>query len=129
VSVKTTALPDVLALQCELNALALDVTRLREQITALQADRDERLRRRLSQADVLLLQRLLPPLSGAWGDERFRASYVLDDPGLARFVAGFSVKALGRLLARATGVPIGRYVLVDCGRDDGARCWRICGLA
>jgi hypothetical protein len=120
--------PDVVALQRGLDALAGDVARIRQQLAALQAERDARLRRRLSPPDVRLLTRLLPPLSGAWGDEMFITQYVFDEPALARIVAEHSAKSLGKLFARAVDVPVGRYVIVACGQDNGSRRWQVHGV-
>jgi hypothetical protein len=119
---------DLAALERGLNALAAVVARQQDQVAALQAERDDRLRRRLPRADVLLLTRLLPPLSGAWGSDTFFAADVFAEPALAPIVVGRSVKALGKLFARAAGVPIGRYVLVAVGRENGAWRWQVRGV-
>lgn len=115
----------------DLALLAAEVSALRSRLEVLEAVEAERRRRRLLPDDPGLLAKLLPVISGRWGDETFCVRHVLEDPRVAPFAAGRSVKALGKLFARAAGVPIGAYVLVDCGWDDevGVRRWRVDGVS
>lgn len=110
--------------------LALEVSTLRAQVAELLAERDERRRRRLHQDDPPFLARLLPALSGAWGPDEYFVRDALDNPGLEQFTRGWNVLALAKLFARAAGVPIGDYVLVDCGHDaaEGIRKYRVDGV-
>jgi len=112
-------------------ALAVEVSNLRALVAELKAERDERRRRRLLPADPAFLARLLPALSGSWGSDQFQVRHVLEEPRLASVVAGHGAKSLGKLFARAVDVPIGVYVLVDCGWNqiENVRRWRVDGVS
>jgi hypothetical protein len=118
------------ALEQQIAVLTLDTAALRGRVVTLEAIEADRKRRRLHRDDPPFLARLLPALSGAWGSSENFVRDVVDDPRLGRLTRGRNVLALGKLFARAVGVPIGDYVLVDCGLDpvEGVRRYRVEGV-
>ena len=104
---------------------------LRGRVAALEAEAAERRRRRLLPGDPAFLARLLPALSGCWGDESFLVRHLLEEDRLASVSDGHSAKSIGKLFARAAGVPIGAYVLVDLGWNDHekVRRYRVDGVS
>lgn len=115
-------------------ALAAEVSDVRARLAALEARDVEQRRRRFHRGDEGFLTAFLPRLSGAWGPDENYVRDVLDYPALARFARGKGlvtttpkgddVKRLAAVFRRAAGVPIGAYVLVDCGVDPVARVHR-----
>ena len=64
--------------------------------------------RPLRQADLAILARLLPVLGATYGEDGFTSRDCAEDdaPGLRLVVGQMSVKAIGKLLARANGIAI-----------------------
>ena len=82
---------------------------------------------RLSRSDRAMLEGLLPAIAGAVGSEAFLVRELLhvDAQGLRGVLGGCSAKALGRLLRRAEGQPVGGYVVERLNTENGAILWRV----
>jgi len=82
---------------------------------------------RLSRADRDRLGALLPVVGAVVASEGFLVCELLrlESAGLRLVLAGCSGKALGRLLRRAEGVPVGGYVVERLGQEGGAVLWRV----
>lgn len=115
--------------------LAAELSALRARIAVLEARDVEARRRRFHRGDLAVLTAFLPRLSGAWGLDENYVRDVLDYPALAQFArdkglvtttakGDDDVKKMAALFGRAAGVPVGAYVLVDCGLDPVARVHR-----
>lgn len=81
--------------------------------------------RSLSRADRATLSRVLPVLAGVFGSELWTAREVLahtsDD--LRIVLAGWSSKALGRLLKRGAGSAVDGLCVVAEGDEAGSTLW------
>jgi hypothetical protein len=100
---------------------------LERRLEALEAAAAHRQRERLRTDDAALLTKLLPAAAGVFGSSEFLAADLLDiaSPAFRQILAGRPVLAVGKLLVRGVGVNVDGYVLEDCGREHGARRWRI----
>lgn len=81
----------------------------------------------LSRADRKRLEALLPVWAGVFGSECKKAADIIgsDHPGLRLVHEGLSVKALGKLLARAEGHDIGGFVVARANADNGSTFWAV----
>ena len=87
--------------------------------------------RRLSRVDRDRLRAILPAITGAFGSSTFlvREALASDAPGLRLVLADVAARSLGRLLRRATGVPVDGYVVERVTVEDGAVLWRVEAVA
>jgi hypothetical protein len=82
----------------------------------------------MTRADRTKLAALLPALAGALGSEPFASrDLVADDaaPALRVVLKGLTVKQIGRLLARAEGMPINRLMVERYGVEINVMLWRV----
>ena len=65
--------------------------------------------------------------AGAVGSKEMFSFEILESraPGLQLVTAGLTARTLGRLLRRATGVPIANYVVQRDGIESRAILWRV----
>jgi hypothetical protein len=90
-----------------LDTLIAEIRGLREVLAQARSPRPAT----LSRADRDRLARLLPAIAGAIGsDNEQTAAELLEIPAV-RLVVDLDAAALGRLLRRATGIPIAGYVV------------------
>jgi hypothetical protein len=111
-----------------LRELVWEVRGLRADLTV----RREPARHALSRADLALLGRLLPAWAGTHGsDEQLTSRDLAADPAPAMrlVLRGLSVKQIGRLLARADGIPIGGYLVERCGIEINVTLWRVVAVS
>lgn len=119
--------PD-LARTTSADAITLDA--LARAIADLHAKVDRLLSRRaltLRRGDRAQLEKILPAVAGAIGSTEFLARELPAHASAAvrLVVRGLSVKALGRLLARAEGVPIDGFVVQRVGVEVNVAIWKI----
>jgi hypothetical protein len=81
----------------------------------------------LSRADLALLDRLLPAVTGAIGSDWFLSRDLLQhhNAGLRLVLAGVNAKRLGNLLRRADGISIGAYQVERGPRELNSTLWRV----
>ena len=86
-------------------------------------------RRRLSRRDRRVLERLLPVIVAVKGSDLFttRELREAEAAGLRLVLDGLSPEALGRLLARAVGVPLSGLLVERVGAEHSAVVWRVVG--
>ncbi len=92
----------------------------------------ERQRSRLTRADRRLLLKLLPAIGGALGSAPFMAADIVEhtSPAIRLTLGpGLTSKRLGRLLSRASGQPIGDYVVERVGREGSIVIWRVVSVS
>ena len=105
--------------------------RLEARLTAIEAKLDALLERQrpessLSRADRETLEKLLPAIVGALGSEPFASRDLPEaSAGVRLVLRGLSVKQIGRLLARAEGVPIDGFVVQRDGVEINVQLWRV----
>ena len=81
----------------------------------------------LSRPDLDRLGTLLPVIAAEVGSEAFLVREVIaaESAGLRLALGARSGKALGRLLRRAEGQPVGGLVVERLGQEGGAVLWRV----
>ena len=81
----------------------------------------------LSRDDRARLGRLLPAIVGAIGSELFHSAEIVEheSPALRVVATGLSAKRVGRLLRRATGIPVDEWLVERFGIEAGVTLWRI----
>ena len=81
----------------------------------------------LSRHDRAVLARVLPAIAGARGSEpfAFTSRDLRAAPALHVALRGFSVKQIGRLLARAENIPIDGWIVQRCGTEINVTLWRV----
>jgi hypothetical protein len=80
----------------------------------------------LSRADHARLVRLLPAIVGARGSDEFTVAELLEEHRSVRLVLdGLDVQAIGRLLYRATNIPVDGYVVLCRGEELNRRRWSV----
>lgn len=73
-----------------------------------------------------LMATLLAAIDAAWGRDAFLAEHLCEADANLRFLLnGRSPRAVGKLLARHAGRTFDGRRLVDAGRADGRRLWRV----
>jgi hypothetical protein len=86
----------------------------------------------LSRTDQARLARLLPAIAGALGSEEFTSRDLAchSAPALRLVLRGLSAKSIGRLLARADGVPtIDGWVVERRGVEINVALWRVVAVS
>ena len=81
--------------------------------------------RSLTRADRAVLARLLPAVAGALGSEPFASRDLCTTPATRVVLRDLNVRQIGRLLARAEGIPIDGHVLEPAGVEINVRLWRV----
>jgi hypothetical protein len=113
-------------------ALTHQIAALVADVAVLKAAEAARVQRQqvagLRRGDAAALVKILPAIAGAWGSEPFLSEHLADTAGLRIVLAGRSPKKIGRLLARAEGVPLAGYVVEADGKDGNRRRWRVRGV-
>jgi hypothetical protein len=82
----------------------------------------------MTRADRARLAAILPAIAGALGSEPFASRDLKADdaaPALRVVLKGLTVKSIGRLLARAEGIPIGGLLVERCGVEINVTLWRV----
>jgi hypothetical protein len=83
----------------------------------------------LSAADRDRLARVLPAIVGAFGSEPFTSRDLLADAAVRLTVRPMTAKQIGKLLARAAGVPIEGLIVERDGAELKACLWRVVACA
>jgi hypothetical protein len=85
----------------------------------------------LSRGDRTILARLLPAIGGALGSEEFTSRDLAchSASGLRLVLRRLSAKSIGRLLARADGVPIDGWLVERCGVEINVALWRVVAVS
>ena len=81
--------------------------------------------RALTRPDLAILRKLLPAIGGALGSEPFASRDLCTTPATRVVLRDLNVKQIGRLLARAEGIPIDGHVLEPAGVEINVRLWRV----
>ena len=79
----------------------------------------------LTRRDLATLRKLLPAIVGALGSEPFASRDLCTSPATHVVLRGLNVKQIGRLLARAEGIPIDGHVVDRCGVEINVALWRV----
>jgi len=85
----------------------------------------------LTRGDRALLAQLLPAIAGALGSEEFcsRDLTCHSAPALRLVLRQRSAKSIGKLLARAEGIPIADFVVQRRGTELRVGLWRVVGVS
>jgi hypothetical protein len=82
----------------------------------------------MTRTDRTRLAAMLPAIAGALGSEPFASrDLVADDaaPALRVVCRTLSIRQIGKLLARAEGMPIDEWLVERCGVEINVTLWRI----
>ena len=111
------------------DSLVVDLLReLLDVLRQILAAVEQRRHSPLTRPDRTKLAEILPAIVGTLGSERFASrDLVADDaaPTLRLVFRGVTVKSIGRLLARAEGIPINGLIVERCGIEINVTLWRI----
>ncbi len=85
----------------------------------------------LSRADRHTLARILPAIAGALGSALFTSRELLehDSPALRLVLDGFNAKQIGRLLRRAEGYAVDRFMVQRAGVELNVILWQLVRVA
>ena len=81
----------------------------------------------LSRADRARLARMLPAIAGVYGPDTFSSRDLAEDTAAAvrLVVRGLSVKQIGKLCARANGIPIHGLMVRKQDKECQVTLWQI----
>jgi hypothetical protein len=115
-----------------LRDLRAELVRQTDMLAAIrQALEQQRRPSSLSRRDRELLVAMLPAVAGALGSDPFASRDLAADssPGLRLVLRDLSVKQIGRLLARAEGIPIEGWLVERCGVEINVALWRVVAVS